>query len=70
MVDTIPNVSEVVNISSVSRTNTKEAYQNYSDGSSRNDANFNLDTGELLVRRAAVFVNSYPAHVTIEYTKQ
>ena len=70
VIGTLSNVSEVVNISSVSRTTGNEAYQNYSDGSSRNDAYFNFGTGELCVRRTAVFVDSYPAHVTIEYTKQ
>ena len=70
VIGTLSNVSEVVNISSVSRTTGNEAYQNYSDGSSRNDAYFNFGTGELCVRRTGVFVDSYPAHVTIEYTKQ
>lgn len=69
VIDTISNVSYVVNLISISSTNTNEIYQNYSDGSSRNDANFNTSNGKLSVRRAAVFVNSYPASVIIEYTK-
>lgn len=69
IVDTLANVKDVVNLISISRTANNEVYQNYSDGSSRNDATFNFSNGNLIARRGAALVSTYPASIVIEYTK-